>query len=123
MFKIGDIVAVCWDGKMARARKGIVLKLDGRTNKHKRILVKFLIYGENEPIIGKAWFRRARRNPFFNGRRSPIPFYYETFYQDEECIKEGWQGAYYKIYRLKDYKKEYFAPTFIDNLLAQPISM
>lgn len=93
--KIGDRVAVCYDGKVGRAVEGVVTG----TRQVSRIRVKFNTWTDGELV--EAWFPRRQRPVRYGGRR----YTYGKFVQVTDSLMDklmGSGGDWYAVYKMSD---------------------
>lgn len=98
--KIGDRVAVCYDGKVGRAVEGVVTG----TRQVGRIRVKFNSWTNNEPV--EAWFPRRQRPVRYGGKR----YNYGKFVPVENSLMDalfGSGGDWYTVYKVSDLDEHY----------------
>lgn len=99
MFKVGEKVAVCWDGKLGRTSEGLVVA----NHRNRRVLVVFDTYLDGDPAV--KWFRvRAGSR-----RRGGKPRYIAGHYRDDECKDRGFPGAWYVVHSWAEIKR--YAPS------------
>lgn len=96
MFKVGEKVAVCWDGRIGRICEGMVVA----NYRNLRILVVFDTYIDDEPAV--KWFRVRRYKRTFGGSHNRVGGHY----RDAECLVNGWPGAWYSVYTWALAKKQ-----------------
>ena len=92
MFKVGETVAVCYDGKWGRRQEGLVVA----NCKGRRALVVFDTYVDNEPKV--HWFRVKNYGRRWGGRGKKIAGYVPV---EDSLMKAlfGCPGDYYVVYK------------------------
>lgn len=88
MFKIGEKVAVCWDGKLGRVQEGLVVA----KHRNNRVLVVFDTWLDNDPAVN--WFRVRKTQRKYGGSGRQVAGHY----RDAECKENGWPGAWYVVH-------------------------
>jgi hypothetical protein len=87
--QVGDHVAVCYDGKVARATRGIVQEVDAEQD---RILVRFHLYATQSPVEVEHWFPRDSES-YYEAYGGEVP--------SEHSLMEkmfGMEGDWYSVY-------------------------
>jgi hypothetical protein len=100
--KLGDRVAVCYDGKVSRAVEGVVTG----TKQNTHIRVRFNTWLDNETV--ETWFPRRARPSRYGGKR----YTFAKFVQVNDSLMDKLfdaPGDWYGVYKVGDLDPHYQA--------------
>lgn len=100
--KIGDRVAVCYDGKVSRAMEGVVTG----TKQNTRIRVRFNTWLDNEPV--ETWFPRRARTNRYGGKRHTFAKFVRVGDSLMSKLFDA-PGDWYSVYKVSDLDPDYQA--------------
>lgn len=93
--KRGDVVSVCYDGKLGRSQRGVVTK----TRNGHHIQVRFIPWASDDEQEVECWFR-AHKDIW----RKPQRKYFGGYLRSENALMTmmlGLPGDWYAVYKAK----------------------
>lgn len=98
MFKLGDKVWVCYDGKAGRRCEGVVVA----THRGSAVTVTFELWGEEEPTVVTKKFRVTKRGRKWGGPGKQVAGHVNNHLSEED--KQQYPGPWYRVYATKHVK-------------------